>query len=45
MGNRSPRPVALEARASSGIGLATAAVLLAAGYEVIGAARARWSLI
>lgn len=33
------RPVALVTGASSGIGQATAAVLLAAGYEVIGAAR------
>jgi NAD(P)-dependent dehydrogenase (short-subunit alcohol dehydrogenase family) len=39
MGNPLARPVALVTGASSGIGLATAAVLLAAGYEVIGAAR------
>jgi NAD(P)-dependent dehydrogenase (short-subunit alcohol dehydrogenase family) len=39
MGNSSPRPVALVTGASSGIGLATAAALLGAGYDVIGAAR------
>jgi NAD(P)-dependent dehydrogenase (short-subunit alcohol dehydrogenase family) len=39
MGVVQARPVALVTGASSGIGLATAAVLLAAGYEVIGAAR------
>jgi NAD(P)-dependent dehydrogenase (short-subunit alcohol dehydrogenase family) len=36
---RSARPLALVTGASSGIGLATAAVLLGAGYKVIGAAR------